>query len=74
MYIQEIRALSDEDLLNLLEDKKEEMWVLRRDRITGELKDLNRIRYTKRDIAGIKTVPRERELAAKIAREEKGNG
>jgi large subunit ribosomal protein L29 len=74
MDIKEIRALPDEALLNLLEDKKQDMWVLRRDRVTGELKDLNRLHYSKRDIARIKTVLRERQLAAQVASKEKGNG
>lgn len=75
MDVSEIRAMSDEDLANALEDKKEEMWVLRRDRITGELKNPNLMRYVKRDIARIKTVIHERQLAAQLtAGKEKANG
>lgn len=75
MHVKEIRALSDSEILDLLEDKKEEMWILRRDKVTGELKDMNAFRNTKRDIARLKTVIRERQLAAKVlSDEEKSNG
>lgn len=66
MQIREIRQLSDEELVDAIEDKKEEMWILRRDRVTGELKDTNAIRKNKRVIARLKTVMRERQLAAEM--------
>jgi large subunit ribosomal protein L29 len=66
MHIQEVRDMSDDEILDAIEDKKNEMWILRRDTVTGELKDLNVIRQTKRDIARLKTVLRERQLAAEI--------
>lgn len=66
MQIREIRQLSDEELVDAIEDKKEEMWILRRDRVTGELKDTNAIRKNKRVIARLKTVLRERQLAAEM--------
>lgn len=66
MQIREIRQLSDEELVDAIEDKKEEMWILRRDRVTGELKDTNAIRKNRRVIARLKTVLRERQLAAEM--------
>ena len=64
MDIREIRALSDEDLLNSLEDQKEAVFNLRFQAATSQLEDMNAIRRTRRDIARIKLVLRERELAA----------
>ncbi|MBC7811677.1 MAG: 50S ribosomal protein L29 [Burkholderiales bacterium] len=64
MNIVEIRALSDEDLLNSLEDQKEAVFNLRFQAATSQLEDMNAIRRTRRDIARIKLVVRERELAA----------
>ena len=64
MHIREIRALSDEDLLNSLEDQKEAVFNLRFQAATGQLEDMNAVRRTKKDIARIKLVLRERELAA----------
>lgn len=64
MQIREIRQLSDDELIDAVEDKKEEMWILRRDRVTGELTDTNAIRNNRRVIARLKTVLRERQLAA----------
>ena len=66
MNVQEIRAMSDEDILDAIEDKKHEMWVLRRDTVIGELKDTNAVHRTRRDVARLKTVLRERQLAAQM--------
>jgi large subunit ribosomal protein L29 len=81
MNIQEIRGMSDEEILNTIEDKKASLFFFRRDRVTGELKDTNLMRYAKRDVARLKTVLHERQLAAKITAsgdaqntKEKGNG
>jgi large subunit ribosomal protein L29 len=73
MQNSEIRALSDEKILDRIEDLKEAMYILRRDASTGELRDTNQFRQTRRDIARLKTVLRERELAAQIAEKEQGN-
>jgi large subunit ribosomal protein L29 len=74
MRASEIRALSDNEILDAVEDAKEEMWILRRDAVTGELKDMNTFRRTKRKLARLKTVLRERELAAQMASEETNDG
>jgi large subunit ribosomal protein L29 len=73
MNAQEIRALSDEKILDAIEDKKHEMWILRRDTVTGELKDSNAVRKTRREIARLKTILRERQLAAQIMSGEEVN-
>lgn len=69
--IAELRELSDEELLDLLEDKKEESWLLRRDYLTGELKDTSRFGKVRKDIARAKTILRQRELAQELAEKEK---
>ena len=66
MHVKEIRALSDEAIFDAIEDKKHEMWILRRDTVTGELKDSNAVHKTRRDIARLKTILRERHLAAQM--------
>ncbi len=63
MKSREIRAMSDDDILNALEDKKEELWRLRLQLSTGELKDTNSFTKVRRDIARLKTILHERQLA-----------
>jgi large subunit ribosomal protein L29 len=70
MYVSELRAMSDDKLVDLFEDQKESLYRLRLQKATGELVDTTTFRKTRRDIARILTVIRERELAAEIAEEE----
>jgi large subunit ribosomal protein L29 len=70
MSIDEVRAMSTEDLLDEVEDLKEELYRLRFQKETGQLEDVNLIRYAKRSLARVKTVLRERELAAELAAQE----
>uniref|UniRef100_A0A7V4KE78 Large ribosomal subunit protein uL29 n=1 Tax=Fervidobacterium pennivorans TaxID=93466 RepID=A0A7V4KE78_FERPE len=58
----EIRNMSNEELLKLLEEKKRTLMNLRFQNAMGELRDSSLIQKTKRDIARIKTILREREL------------
>ncbi|AFG35482.1 MULTISPECIES: 50S ribosomal protein L29 [Fervidobacterium] len=58
----EIRNMSNEELLKLLEEKKRTLMNLRFQNAMGELRDFSLIQKTKRDIARIKTILREREL------------
>jgi len=69
MQSREMRELSDEQLLELYEDKKESMYRLRQNHASGELKDTSEIRNTRRDVARILTILRERELAAELTGE-----
>ncbi|MGJ3240610.1 MAG: 50S ribosomal protein L29 [Anaerolineae bacterium] len=70
MKIRELRAKNDGDLLDMFDDIKEELYVLRLNKSTGELIDTTEFRKTKRTLARILTILRERELAAAIAEEE----
>ncbi|MEN3042647.1 MAG: 50S ribosomal protein L29 [Fervidobacterium sp.] len=58
----EIRNMNNEELIKLLEEKKRTLMNLRFQNALGELKDFSLIQKTKRDIARIKTILREREL------------
>lgn len=63
MRARELRMLTDAELRARLEDAYRELFVLRQDWFMNRLQDNNRITATKRDIARIKTILRERELA-----------
>ncbi len=69
MYMEEIRALSNDAILDKLEDLKVEMYTYRIQRESGELKDTTLFRKARRDIARLKTALRERELAAELVTE-----
>ncbi|ODN30363.1 50S ribosomal protein L29 [Fervidobacterium thailandense] len=58
----ELRNMSNEELLKLLEEKKRTLMNLRFQNALGELRDFSLIQKTKKDIARIKTILREREL------------
>ncbi|WP_448374992.1 50S ribosomal protein L29 [Fervidobacterium sp.] len=58
----EIRNMNNEELIKLLEEKKRTLMNLRFQNAMGELRDFSLIQKTKRDIARIKTILREREL------------
>ena len=62
--IRELRAKDDEALLDMFDDLKEELYVLRLNKSTGELIDTTEFRKTKRTLARVLTILRERELAA----------
>ncbi len=63
----DFRQMNDEQLLNELEDMKESMFNLRFQKAFGQLEDPNALRRTKRDIARIHTVLRERQLGGNNA-------
>ncbi|MGB9795410.1 50S ribosomal protein L29 [Fervidobacterium gondwanense] len=58
----EIRNMNNEELAKLLEEKKRTLMNLRFQNAMVELRDSSLIQKTKRDIARIKTILREREL------------
>jgi len=64
MDMRSIRLLSDEQLLDAIEDKREELFNLRFQRAAGQLEDTNLVRYAQHDLARLLTARRERELAA----------
>ena len=63
MKASEIRELSVEELEERILHLTEELFNLRFQHATGQLENPMRLRETKRDIAKVKTVLREKELA-----------
>ncbi|MFL7813274.1 MAG: 50S ribosomal protein L29 [Anaerolineales bacterium] len=63
MKVDEIRDLSDDQVLSELDGAREEMMNLRFQQSTGELIDTSRIRETRRFIARLETVLTERKRA-----------
>jgi large subunit ribosomal protein L29 len=56
MDIREITKLSDEGILNAIEDNRAEMYQLRLQKANGELKNENLLRINRRTLARLKTV------------------
>ncbi|HEX77303.1 MAG TPA: 50S ribosomal protein L29 [Dehalococcoidia bacterium] len=63
MKIDEIRALSSEELRKQLAESQRELLNLRFRMATRQLVNFREIRKVRKDIARIKTILRERELA-----------
>jgi large subunit ribosomal protein L29 len=66
MKAKDIRALSDKEILARLDESKEEMMNLRFQQSTGELLDTSQLRVTRKRIARLETIVRERELEAAV--------
>ncbi len=67
MKASEIRELSMNELNTKLSDLKSELFNLRFQLATGQLNNPVSIKNTKKDIARVATIIKERELKAKIA-------
>jgi large subunit ribosomal protein L29 len=67
MKIKEIRALDVKELEHKLDESYKEMFNLRFQWAAGQLADNNRLTAVRRDIARLKTILREREIAALAA-------
>lgn len=65
----ELIEMTDEALLDLFDDLKEELYVLRLNKSTGELIDTTEFRKTKRTLARVLTILRQNELAATVVTE-----
>ncbi len=63
MNIDEVRGLSHDELMNELEDLQRGMMNLRFRKATLQLQDSSEIKTSRRTIARIRTVLREREIA-----------
>jgi large subunit ribosomal protein L29 len=62
MKINDIKAMSNEELNNKVYLLKEELFHLRRKKAVGQLEHAEQVRGIRKDIARIYTVLREREL------------
>ena len=67
MKMDKVRDMSDNDLEKELVKMKNELFNLRFQHVTGQLENPIRMKDVKRDIARIKTVIRENELAREQA-------
>ncbi len=63
MKAEELRALTNAELANKLDDAHQELFNLRFQKATGQLKNTARRAVVRKDIARILTILRERELA-----------
>jgi large subunit ribosomal protein L29 len=59
----ELRELTDDELEHRLADRRQELFNLRFQSVTGALENSARLKLTKREIARILTVVNEREAA-----------
>ena len=64
MKASELREKSDEELEQLEEQMQEELFTMKMKHYTGQLQNVSGLESTRKDIARIKTVLRERELAS----------
>ena len=60
MKASEVHALGDQDLVQALKDAREEAFNLRFRHATGELENSARLRDSRRDLARLYTIARER--------------
>ena len=63
MKAQELRELSGEELVEKAKELGQELFTLRFQKATGQLGNTAMIPKTKRDLARVRTVLRERELS-----------
>jgi len=73
MKSREIREMTEEEILNALEDQKEALFNLRFQKASGQLEDGNAPRRVRRDVARLKTILREKQLAKEHAKKEGSN-
>ena len=63
MELKKIREMSETELNSELVRMKKDLFNLRFQHVTGQLENPIKMRETKRDIARVKTIIREKELA-----------
>jgi large subunit ribosomal protein L29 len=64
----EVRGMSSAEITRKVDDAYQELFNLRFQLATGQLKNVNRLSVVKHDIARMKTVLRERQLAEEGSR------
>ena len=68
MRASELRDMSDDQLDDALAERRQELFNLRFQSVTGALENTARLKLAKREIARILTVVTEREAAAKTGK------
>lgn len=66
MKTAEIRLLSTQEIKNKLSDVRNELMNFRFQTVTGQLTDTSRLKATRREIARLETILRERESGQKV--------
>ena len=66
MDVREVRGMTTDDIRRKIDETYEELFNLRFQYVMGQLEDHNRLTALRRDIARMKTILRERELAAQM--------
>jgi large subunit ribosomal protein L29 len=66
MKTKELRPLTNAELANKLDDAHQEMFNLRFQRASGKLSNSARFAEVRKQIAQVKTILRERELAGQV--------
>ena len=66
MKADEIRALADEKIQAMIDETREELMNLRFQQSTGEIMDTSKITETRRLVARLETILREREREAAV--------
>ena len=74
MKSREIMEMTEEEILNALEDQKEALFNLRFQQASGQLEDTSAPRRTRRVVARLKTILRQKQLAKELAGKESSNG
>lgn len=67
MKSREIREMTTEEILNAIEDSRETMFKFRFQKASGQLEDETAPTRARREVARMKTILRERELANSLA-------
>lgn len=70
MKVSELRDRTDEGLEELEQQLQDELFRLEMQHQTGQLQETSRLRETRRDIARIKTILRERDLGEERSEDE----
>jgi len=73
MNAAQIRELGDADLVQQLDDARQELFNLRFSHVTGQLDNSTALRDLRRDVARLMTELRAREISAAEALEESSN-
>ncbi len=68
MKVSKLHEMSNDELTGQLKDLKQELFNLRFQNATGQLGNVMVIKQTKRDIARVKTILREREVKSAAQR------
>ncbi|MBR3212613.1 MAG: 50S ribosomal protein L29 [Firmicutes bacterium] len=63
MELNKIREMTDVELAHELDQKKQDLFNLRFQHVTGQLENPVKMREVKRDITRVKTIIREKEMA-----------